>query len=99
MQQCWRAVNMSASAEHPIHRSERGGRVWDLIVTYVFPAAFVLLFILALLKYLASRTGPLRPTLRSLDDEADKAGAAGSKEEEQRIKAIFEEFRQKENLQ
>lgn len=97
--QCLCAVNLSASAKHPTHGSERGCRVWDLIVTYLVPAAIVLVFILPLLKYLASRTGPLRPNLRSLDDEADKAGAAGSEEEEHNIKAIFEEFRQKENLQ
>jgi hypothetical protein len=72
---------------------------WGFVVTYIVPPALVILFIYALWKFLASRTTPVRPTVRSLDDKADEAGAAESKKDEQRIKAIFDDFRQKENLQ
>ena len=72
----------------------------DLIANYPYlvPAAIVLLVVLLLLQYLVARRGrPPRPNLRSLEKEADKEGTAGRKEEEQRIKAIFEDFRRKGN--
>jgi hypothetical protein len=59
--------------------------------------AVVLLVILAVLRYVAIRNRPSRPTLKSFEDKAKTAGADGRKAPEQEIKTTFEDFRRKEN--
>jgi hypothetical protein len=68
------------------------------LTTYLAWAGIAFLFIVALWKLLLILGRPPRPTVRSLEEKADVAGAAGSEKEEKRVKAIFDDFRQKENL-
>jgi hypothetical protein len=72
----------------------------DDFFIYIIVAAVILLVILVILpvlRYVAIRNRPSRPTLKSFEDKANTAGAAGRKEPEQEIKTTFEDFRRKEN--
>jgi hypothetical protein len=69
----------------------------DDFFIYIIVAAVILLVILPVLRYVAIRNRPSRPTLKSFEDKANTAGAAGRKEPEQEIKTTFEDFRRKEN--
>lgn len=72
----------------------------DPVITFLFSASVVVLFIVIVVRLLVVLlAGRQRPTVSELDARADIEGAAGGREDEQKMKKIFAEFRRKENLQ
>jgi|SRR6267378_3316874 len=69
----------------------------DFAVTYLIPAGIVLLIVLGLMRYFAVRGTASETNFKEYKEKAEQLGSAARKGAEDETKALFDEFRRKEN--